>query len=121
SAVRTAGLSPAKLDQIRERILYIRALLAGEEVEPLVFEGQRREGTWGMVDKVHLEGAQAWGALPIEMACMGPKSVEVAGEIADGVIVDGHMGGNAEGVRATVEAARRGAERAGRDASALRF
>lgn len=121
SAVRTAGLSPAKLAAIRERVQFIRALLDGREVAPLVSLGERREGTWGMVDTVHLEGAAQWGALPIELACMGPKSVEVAGAIADGVIVDGHMGGNAEGVQATVAAARRGAEAAGRDPAALRF
>ncbi len=121
SAVRTAGLSPAKLAQIRERIVYMRALLDGEEVDPLAFEGQRREGTWGMVDKVHLEGAKEWGGLPIEVACMGLKSTEMTGEVADGVIVDGHMGGNAEGARATVEAATRGALKAGRDPSGLRF
>lgn len=121
SAVRTAGMSPARLPQIRERVLFIRALLEGREVEPLVGLGERRGGTWGMVDRVHLEGAAEWGRLPIELACMGPRSVEVAGEIADGVIVDGHMGGNAEGARATVAAAARGAQAAGRDAGALRF
>jgi alkanesulfonate monooxygenase SsuD/methylene tetrahydromethanopterin reductase-like flavin-dependent oxidoreductase (luciferase family) len=121
SAVRTAGLSPAKLDAIRERVQFIRDLLDGKEVAPLVTLGERRAGTWGMVDRVHLEGASSWGRLPIELACMGPKSAEVAGEICEGVIVDGHMGGNAEGVRATVEAARRGAERAGKDVRSLRF
>jgi 5,10-methylenetetrahydromethanopterin reductase len=121
SAVRTAGMSPAKVAEIRPRLEFVRGLLDGREVDPVATGADRREGTWGMVDKVHLEGAQEWGALPIEFACMGPKSVEMAGELCDGVIVDGHMGGNAEGVRATVEAARRGAARAGRDASTLRF
>jgi len=121
SAVRTAGLAPARLAEIRKRVAFIRSLLAGEKIAPLDIEGQRREGTWGMVDKVHLEGAADWGALPIELACMGPKSAEMAGAIADGVIVDGHMGGNAEGARATVVAATRGAEAAGRDPGRLRF
>jgi len=74
-----------------------------------------------MVNQVHIEGAREWGALPFEMACMGPKAVELAGELCDGVIVDGHMGGNAEGALATVAAARRGAARAGRDPAHLRF
>jgi 5,10-methylenetetrahydromethanopterin reductase len=121
SAVRTAGLSPAKLGAIRAALTYMQALLAGQDVAPLVQAGERREGTWGMVDKVHLEGAAQWGRLPFELACMGLKSVELAGELCAGVIVDGHMGGNAEGARATVEAATRGAAKAGRDRNALRF
>ncbi|MEM7540353.1 MAG: LLM class flavin-dependent oxidoreductase [Pseudomonadota bacterium] len=121
SAVRTAGLSPAKLVGIRAALTYMRALLNGEEVEPLVQLGERREGTWGMVDKVHLEGAQQWGSVPFELACMGPRSVELAGELCEGVIVDGHMGGNAEGAQATVAAATRGAGRAGRDVAKTRF
>jgi len=121
SAVRTAGMSPAKVDQIRPRLGFLRGLLNAEEVDPLNTGSDRREGTWGMVDKVHLEGAREWGKLPIEFACMGPKSCEMAGELCEGVMVDGHMGGNAEGVRATVEAAKRGAARAGRDPGTLRF
>ena len=121
SAVRTAGLSPARVAEIRPRLQFAQALLRGEEVDHLGSGADRREGTWGMVDKVHLEGAKEWGGLPVEFACMGPKSVEMAGELCDGVIVDGHMGGNAEGVLATVAAAKRGAARAGRDASELRF
>ncbi|MCC7411706.1 MAG: LLM class flavin-dependent oxidoreductase [Gammaproteobacteria bacterium] len=121
SAVRTAGMSPARLPVIRERVAFIRALLDGAEVDPLVTLGERREGTWGMVDRIHLEGAGDWGKLPIELACMGPKSAEAAGEICDGVIVDGHMGGNAEGVRATVEAVARGAAHAGRSVAGMRF
>lgn len=121
SAVRTAGLSPAKLAEIRAALTYMQALLAAAEVAPLVQLGERREGTWGMVNKVHLEGASSWGNIPFEMACMGPKAVELAGELCAGVIVDGHMGGNAEGARATVDAAARGAAKAGRDPSTLRF
>ena len=121
SAVRTAGLSPARLVDIRASITYMRALLDGEETAPLVTLGERREGTWGMVDRVRLEGAAEWGKIPIELACMGPKSVALAGEICDGVIVDGHMGGNAEGAAATLAAATEGARKNGRDPQALRY
>jgi len=120
SAVRTAGLSPARLSDIRDRVLFMRALLRGEEVEALGWTGVR-ENTWGRERRVHLVGAKEWGGVPIQLACMGPKSVRVAGEIADGVIVDGHMGGNAEGVRATVTAATGGARITGKDPSSLRY
>jgi alkanesulfonate monooxygenase SsuD/methylene tetrahydromethanopterin reductase-like flavin-dependent oxidoreductase (luciferase family) len=52
---------------------------------------------------------------------MGLESVRMAGELCDGVIVDGHMGGNGEGARATVKAAREGAAIAGKDPQSLRF
>ncbi|MBT8446242.1 MAG: LLM class flavin-dependent oxidoreductase, partial [Gammaproteobacteria bacterium] len=80
-----------------------------------------REGTWGQESRVQVIGAQEWGDLPVQLACMGPKSVAAAGEICDGVIVDGHMGGNAEGVRKTVEVATDAAVKAGRDTSNFRF
>ena len=121
SAVRTAGLSPARLPQIRERVQFIRALLDGEEVDALRPPEEAGRETWGREDRVRLIAAGAAGAVPIQLACMGPKSVRVAGEICDGVIVDGHMGGNGEGARATVSAAVEGAQSAGRDPSQLRF
>lgn len=121
SAVRTAGLSPARLPQIVERIEFMRALLNGEEVDALQWGVDQEEGTWGSESKVRIVGSERWGDLPIQLACMGPKSVTAAGEFCDGVIVDGHMGGNAEGVRKTVESARQGAEKAGKDLSTFRF
>ncbi len=121
SAVRTAGLSPAKLAQIRERLEFMRALLDGDEVDALPSAEEAARTTWGRVDRVRLLGAGAAGAVPIQLACMGPKSVRVAGEICDGVIVDGHMGGNGEGARATIAAASEGAAAAGRDPAKLRF
>jgi len=121
SAVRTAGLSPARLPQLRERLTFMRALLDGQEVEALRPPEEAAKNTWGRVDRVRLVGADRWGKFPVQFACMGPKSVEMAGELCDGVIVDGHMGGNAEGVRATVVAAAEGARNAGKDPKTLRF
>lgn len=121
SAVRTAGMSPSKLAGMRPRLEYVRALLDGREVEPLANVGERREGTWGMEDRVHMEGAKEWGNLPIEFACMSPKSAEFTGELCDGVIADGHMGGNAEGARVLVASVLKGAAKAGRDPAKFRF
>jgi len=122
SAVRTAGLSPAKLDMVRERIEFIRALLDGEEVDALQWGTDARANTWGQETRVRVLGTEFGGKdIPIQLACMGPKSVSLAGEICQGVIVDGHMGGNAEGVTKTVEVASKAAEKAGKDPSSLRF
>jgi 5,10-methylenetetrahydromethanopterin reductase len=121
SAVRTAGLSPARLPQIRQRIEFMRALLRGEEVDALEWGIDREANTWGSESKIRIVGADEWGELPIQLACMGPKSVRAAGEICDGVIVDGHMGGNGEGVRKTVKTAIEGAESVDKNPSTLRF
>jgi 5,10-methylenetetrahydromethanopterin reductase len=121
SAVRTAGLSPAKLPEIRQRMEFMRALLDGKEVEALRPLEELEKKTWGRVDKVRLIGADRWGKLPMQLAVMGLNSAEASGEFCDGVIVDGHMGGNAEGARATVAAVKKGAAKAGRDLKDFRF
>lgn len=121
SAVRTAGLSPTRLPGIRERIGFMRGLLKGEEVDALEWGIDSADGTWGSEAKLHLVGAEEWGKAPIQLACMGPKSVFAAGEICDGVIVDGHMGGNAEGVRKTVETAMQGAAGVNKDMKDFRY
>lgn len=121
SAVRTAGLSPARLPQIRKRIEFMRALLKGQEVDAMEWGIDSEENTWGSESKIRIVGAEQWGELPIQLACMGPKSVRTAGELCDGVIVDGHMGGNAEGVLKTVESAKEGAQSTSKDAASLRY
>jgi 5,10-methylenetetrahydromethanopterin reductase len=122
SSVRTAGLSPARLDTVRERLEFIRALLDGEEVEALPWGADTRANTWGQENRVRVLGTEFGGKdIPIQLACMGPKSVRLAGEICQGVIVDGHMGGNAEGVIKTVQVATEAARQAGKDPSSLRF
>jgi 5,10-methylenetetrahydromethanopterin reductase len=121
SAVRTAGLSPARIPQLRERLTFIRALLDGKEVDALRPPEEADKKTWGRVDRVRLVGADKWGRPPIQFACMGPDSVRMAAELCDGVIVDGHMGGNGEGARATVNAAREGAAKAAKEVGKLRF
>ncbi len=121
SAVRTAGLSPAKLPQMRAGIEFLRRLLSGGEVETPTTEFAGEKRTWGRETRVRVVGAEEWGKVPIYAAVMSPKAATMAGEVADGVIVDGHMGGNAEGAMATVEATSEGARRAGKDPSSLQF
>ena len=122
SAVRTAGMAPSRLALLRERLPVVRALLEGQEVDVLEwYEPYPRKGAWGAVERMRVIGTEEWGRVPIELACMQPKSAELAGELTDGVIVDGHMGGNAEGARATVAAAATGAKRAGKDPFSTRI
>lgn len=121
SAVRTAGLFPARMAQLRERVEFMHALLAGKQVEALPAAERDDRKVWARETRVQVIGTEQWGKVPIEIAVMHPKAAEMTGEVADGVIVDGHMGGNAEGCAATIAAASRGARRAGKDPASLRF
>jgi 5,10-methylenetetrahydromethanopterin reductase len=121
SAVRTAGLNPHKMPEMRHAIELMNALLAGEEIDAPPPADPTRKKAWGVESKIRLVGAEQWGKLPIETAVMGPKSAAQAAEISDGVMVDGHMGGNAEGARRTREAVIEGCERAGKDPDSVRI
>lgn len=57
--------------------------------------------------------------VPIYIAATGPKALELAGEIADGVIMQ--VGIHPVALKDAIAAIRRGADRAGRDFSAIRL
>jgi 5,10-methylenetetrahydromethanopterin reductase len=71
SSVETLSLRPARIARLEEAALVLRGLVAGEEVE---WEGARIRMTWG--DR----------AVPIVFASSGPRSLEAAGRVADGVL-----------------------------------
>ena len=75
SALWTVGLKPAPVAQLREYILAIKALLRGEDAS---WQGKRFAAQW---DKwpMPLE-------VPIYVACAGPRTLQMAAEVADGVI-----------------------------------
>jgi len=56
--------------------------------------------------------------IPVLLCALGPRTLEVAGAIADGVVLHTFFGD--EALTASVAAVRRGAERAGRDPQAVR-
>jgi 5,10-methylenetetrahydromethanopterin reductase len=120
SAVRTAGLNPHKLVKMKEAIEIMGALLRGEEVDIELAPEVAAKRAWGVENRIRIVGTERWGNLPIHTAVMGPKSAAAVAEVCDGVMVDGHMGGNAEGARRTAEVAAEGARRAGKDPSSVR-
>lgn len=73
SSVETMGLKPARLAYFEKTIAQMRALLAGEEVE-------LESG------KIHLKHP-CKVKVPFYIAASGPKMLELAGRIADGVII----------------------------------
>ncbi|MCB1679079.1 MAG: LLM class flavin-dependent oxidoreductase [Halioglobus sp.] len=71
SAVHNLGLQPERLAALEHKIGVIRALLRGDSVE---YEGHAIQMPW------------SGQSVPIVMASSGPKSLQLAGRIADGVL-----------------------------------
>lgn len=97
SAVINLGMRPEKLMALEEKIGVIRALMRGEAVE---YESATIRMPWSRCE------------VPIVMACSGPKSLQLGGRIADGVLFQ--VGANPAFVSYALDNIRKGAERAGR-------
>jgi 5,10-methylenetetrahydromethanopterin reductase len=97
SAVFNIGLKPVKLAVLGEFTACLRALLRGESTN---YHGHELKLTWGKAD------------IPIYIAGHGPKTLELAGEYADGVIVGTGVGDDV--VRHAYASISAGAARTGR-------
>jgi 5,10-methylenetetrahydromethanopterin reductase len=98
TSASTIGRKPATLAEMRACITTVRALVSGQSVD--------FHGTPGQL-------AYATGRrIPVLMAASGPKAIELAGEIADGVLL--LVGFNNGIVQRALEHLERGARRAGR-------
>ena len=73
SAVYTVGLTPASVNEMREFILTLKSLLAGESVN---FNGT--------VSRMRIGGGTH---VPIYVAADGPRAIALAGEVADGALL----------------------------------
>jgi len=104
SALLNVGLRPAKLEAMRSFILAVRGLLTQGIAE---WQGQTVKMDWWM-------GQQP---IPLYMAAGGPKSLELAGEIADGVIIGNGM--TPEVLASNFAAIECGAKKSGRSLSDL--
>jgi 5,10-methylenetetrahydromethanopterin reductase len=98
TSASTIGRKPATLAEMRACIEMVKTLLAGEPVD---FGGTR--GRLG-----YASGRR----IPVLMAASGPKAIELAGEIADGVLL--LVGFNQGIVERALSYLERGARRAGR-------
>jgi 5,10-methylenetetrahydromethanopterin reductase len=98
SAVHTIGQQPSRLARFEEIIQVIRALMRGESV---TFDGLDLKVSWPP------------RAVPVVIACTGPKSLQLAGRIADGVLFQ--VGADPALVRYAQKNIAIGAEQAGRD------
>jgi 5,10-methylenetetrahydromethanopterin reductase len=97
SAIYTIGAPPATVAGLEDSIVTLNGLTSGAPIER---EGQR----W----QVHRSARR----VPIYLAAEGPRTLELAGRVADGVIVG--LGLTPEVIRLSLAALERGARAAGR-------
>lgn len=102
SAILNLGQRPATLAGLRAYVGAMRELFLQRETE---WQGRRIRLTW------------APRPVPIYLAAEGPKTLELAGEIGDGVIVN--LGLQPELIRDAVARVHAGARCAGRDPAAI--
>jgi 5,10-methylenetetrahydromethanopterin reductase len=98
SAIRNIGESRSSLDTMISYARAVKGLCAGETVE---YEGKPLKLNWPT------------SAVPVSVVAEGPRGQQLAGQYADGVILNN--GASAEFVRNTVKEVRAAAEAAGRD------
>lgn len=104
SAVRTLGLKPASLRTMEEAALCMRSLL---QRQTATYEGKEIKMTWPARQ------------VPIYFASSGPKSLQLAGRIADGVVFQ--IGSDPGLIRYAIEQVLEGARQAGRNRSQIQL
>jgi 5,10-methylenetetrahydromethanopterin reductase len=104
TAVRLAGLRPARVKELEDATRLMRALLDGKEVEV----GAERPARLPHHRPV-----------PIWIAAGGPRTLRMAGSVADGVFI--RVGTHAANIRHSVDLIRAGAREAGRDPASVRL
>ncbi|HEV8440202.1 MAG TPA: LLM class flavin-dependent oxidoreductase [Methylomirabilota bacterium] len=102
SAIFTLGAPPATVAGLEEAVVTLGRLTAGAVVER---DGRR----W----RVH----RSTRRVPVYLAAEGPRTLELAGRVADGVIVG--LGLTPEVIRLSLDAIERGARAAGRNPADL--
>lgn len=103
TAVRLAGLRPARVTELEASTRLMRALLDGEAVEV------------GAARPARLPHHRP---VPIWIAAGGPKTLRMAGGVADGVFI--RVGTHRANIARSVDEIRAGAAAAGRDPSKIR-
>ena len=104
SSVRTLGLRPARLKEIEETVPLLRALMKGETVS---CQSKDIRITWAGRD------------VPIFIASSGPKSLRMAGRVADGVLFQ--VGAEPALIRYALKHIEAGATEAGRKLKDIRL
>ena len=98
SAVLNLDLKPARMAQVHDYLQAVRSVLSGESAD---YRG----------DRIHVRWPE--GTVPIAMSAEGPRTLALAGSVADAAIV--HTGLTGEVLDDTVARIREGERAAGRD------
>ena len=104
TAVRLAGLKPARVAELESSTRLMRALLDGEAVEV------------GAARPARLPHHRP---VPIWIAAGGPRTLRMAGRVADGVFI--RVGTHAANISSAIDAIHAGAVEAGRDPASVRL
>jgi len=104
TAVRLAGLRPARVKELEAATRLLRALLDGEAIDV------------GAARPANLPHHRP---VPIWIAAGGPRTLRMAGAVADGVFI--RVGTHPANIAAAVDAVRAGAAAVGRAPSAVRI
>lgn len=104
SAVHNLGLKPERLAVFEEKVRVMRGLLRGETVE---YDGKE------------ISMPCSTEPVPLVMASSGPRSLQMAGRIADGVLFQ--VGSEPRLVQYALDNIARGAEESGRSLSDLKL
>lgn len=104
SAIYNIGQKPAKLARLEEVIGVLRTLMAGRTAH---FDGQELKVSWPP------------RTVPVVIACTGPRSLQLAGRIADGVLFQ--VGADPQLVKYAQRNIGIGAEQAGRQLSDVKL
>jgi 5,10-methylenetetrahydromethanopterin reductase len=104
TAVRLAGLRPARVKELEDSTSLMRALLDGREVDV----GAERPARLPHHRPV-----------PIWIAAGGPRTLRMAGGVADGVFI--RVGTHEANIRRSIELIRAGAKDAGRDPAGVKL
>src|SRR5207249_11553841 len=104
TAVRLAGLKPARVSELEASTRLMRALLDGRAVDV------------GAREPARLPHHRP---VPIWIAAGGPRTLRMAGGVADGVFI--RVGTHAANIAASIEAIRAGAAEAGRHPERVRL
>ncbi len=101
NALRSMGQKMGTMKAFRESVEFIKKYMSGEEAE---YQGAKMHSEW------------VRRAVPIYMASAGARSLQLAGELADGVIF---LGAHPALIRWSLEQIEKGAQKAGRDPSTI--
>ena len=110
SAAHAIGLTQARVETLRTYVRAVQGLLRGEEV---IWKGKTFGARW----------ADWQPSMPIKVyiTAMGPKTIRMAAQVADGIVFDMVPGISVDNIQYCLDLAKEGAQEVGRDPAELEY